>query len=128
MTGGIPNYSAVIWQHYRAPRNFGSLPEPDAAHEDVNPLCGDRIRMELHLRGGIVAAVRFRGDACAIAVASASVLTELVQGRPVVEAAAVGKEALLEALQADVRPSRIACVLLPLHVLHTALGVRRAEA
>ncbi len=116
------SYGGVIWQHYRAPRNFGALPAPDAAHEDVNPLCGDRIRMELHLRDGAVAAVRFRGDACAISTASASILTELVQGRPVAEAAAVSEAALLAALGAEIRPSRMSCVLLPLKVLRAALG------
>ncbi len=122
MAGGMPDYSSVIWQHFRAPRNFGALPAPDAAHEDVNPLCGDRIRIELYLRDGAVAAVRFRGDACAISTAAASVLTELVQGRPVAEAAAVGEEALLEALQAEIRPARMNCVRLPLQVLRAALG------
>lgn len=117
-----PLYSRVILEHYRAPRNFGALPSPDAAHEDVNPLCGDRIRIELRLRDGVVEAVRFRGDACAISVASASLLTEMVQGRPVAEAASVGTAALLAALEAEIRPTRMACVRLPLEILRAALG------
>jgi nitrogen fixation NifU-like protein len=116
-----PLYSGVILQHYRAPRNFGALPAPDAAHEDVNPLCGDRIRMELRFKDGTVEAIRFRGDACAISTASASLLTEMVAGRPLAEAAAVGVAALLVALEAEIRPARMQCVRLPLEVLRAAL-------
>lgn len=123
-----PLYSEVILGRFRHPRYLGELTAPDAAHEDVNPLCGDRIRMEIRLGQGparsapILEAVRFRGDACAIAVASADLLAEIVEGRTPREAALVDRETLLEALRAPIRSSRLGCVTLPLTVLRGALA------
>ena len=81
--------------------------------------------MEVRLDGGPrgeIGAMRYRGDACAIALASADLLAEMVEGRPVGEAARVDRDALLAALGADIRPSRLACVALPLAVLQGALA------
>jgi NifU-like protein involved in Fe-S cluster formation len=77
--------------------------------------------MEVRLREGVVEAARFRGDACAICLASASALTEMVRGRTVAEAVAVGPAAVQDALEADIRPARQKCLLLPIEVLRAAL-------
>jgi len=114
-------YSSVIHERFRRPRFRGELPSADAAFEDVNPLCGDRVRMELRLADSAIAQVRFRGDSCAICTASADILAELVEGRPVREAEATAVNDLLARLQADIRPSRMKCVTLPLQVLKGAL-------
>jgi nitrogen fixation NifU-like protein len=118
-------YSDVILDRFKHPRYLGELPAPDAVHEDVNPLCGDRVRIEVRLepgpRGG-VEAVRYRGDACAIALASADLLAELVEGRPLAEALGVDRERLLGALETEIRPSRLRCVTLPLDVFRAALA------
>jgi nitrogen fixation NifU-like protein len=119
-------YGEVVADHARNPRNRGSLESPDVAHEDLNPLCGDRVRIELKLEGGRIAAARFGGEACMVALASASLLTGLVQGLTPAEAAALPEEKLLAALQARLRPSRIGCVMLPLQVLRA--GIARAPA
>ncbi len=118
-------YSDVILDRFRHPRYQGELDAPHAAHEDVNPLCGDRIRIEVRVNGGAtpeVEAVRYRGDACAIALASADLLAEMVEGRSLDDAARVDRAALLAALQAEIRPSRLRCVTLPLDVLRAALA------
>jgi nitrogen fixation NifU-like protein len=118
-------YSDVIVDRFRHPRRKGSLDRPDASHEDVNPLCGDRIRMEVRLAPagqGTLGAVRFQGDACAIAVASADLLAEMAEGRPAAEVARLDRQAILGALGATIRASRLQCVSLPLHVLRSALG------
>jgi NifU-like protein involved in Fe-S cluster formation len=117
-------YSDVIRERWRRPRFRGRLERPDAIFEDVNPLCGDRIRMECRLSEGRVAEVRFSGDACAIAVASADVLIEMVTGQPFDVARAVDTGQVLERLGGEVRPSRRRCVTLPLSVLHGALEGR----
>ncbi|HLF48766.1 MAG TPA: iron-sulfur cluster assembly scaffold protein [Methylomirabilota bacterium] len=114
-------YSSVIRERYRRPMFRGTLTDPDARFEDVNPLCGDRIRIECRLEGGRVAEARHTGDSCAICAASADVLLELVLGRPVDFAVAVGAGQLLERLEADIRPSRMKCVTLPIAVLQGAL-------
>jgi nitrogen fixation NifU-like protein len=115
-------YGEVIAEHFRKPRNQGRLEAPDAAHEDVNPLCGDRLRMELSIAGGRIGAARFRADACMVAVASASLLTGLVEGLALEEAARFPRERLLEALQTPLRPARISCAMLPLEVLRGAIA------
>jgi nitrogen fixation NifU-like protein len=114
-------YSDVIRQRWRHPRFRGDLPGASAVAEDVNPLCGDRVRMSVALDGGIVRAARFTGDSCAICSASADVLAEMVQGRSTAEAARVEAADLLAALAADIRPTRMRCVTLPLSVLAKAL-------
>ncbi len=114
-------YSSVIRERFRRPRFRGSVPDPDAAFEDVNPLCGDRIRIECRLADGRVTDARFTGDSCAIAAASADVLIELMVGRPAELVHTLGAGQLLERLEADVRPSRMKCVMLPLAVLQGAL-------
>jgi nitrogen fixation protein NifU and related proteins len=118
-----PLYGGVILDRFRHPRYFGELPGADAVHEDVNPLCGDRLRVELRFGAGRdVETVRFQGDACAIATASADLLAEMVEGRPVSEALRLERDALLRALEAPIRTSRLSCVSLPLAVLRGALG------
>jgi len=117
----VDAYSSVIRERFRKPRFRGSVAEPDAVFEDVNPLCGDRIRVECRLADGRITDARYTGDSCAIAAASADVLIEMVRGEPVERARAIDTAALLERLQADVRPSRMKCVALPLTVLLGAL-------
>jgi nitrogen fixation NifU-like protein len=118
-------YSDTILDRFRHPRYLGELPAPDAAHEDVNPLCGDRIRVEVRLDGDgpqVIDAVRYRGDACAIALASADLLAEMVEGQPLADALRVDRDTLLGALGAEIRPSRLGCVALPLNVFRAALA------
>jgi nitrogen fixation NifU-like protein len=114
-------YSDVIRERWRRPRFRGEVAGATAVAEDVNPLCGDRVRASLRLEGASVAAVRFVGDACAICLASADVVAEMAEGRTRDEAAALTVEEVLAALQADIRPTRMRCVTLPLEVLGTAL-------
>ena len=124
-------YSDVILERFRHPRYRGKLVAADGAHEDVNPLCGDRIRMELKLDGAAVReidAVRYRGDACAIALASADLLAEMAEGRPVREAEGIDRDTLVAALQANIRASRLRCVTLPLDVFRTALAEAKRVA
>jgi nitrogen fixation NifU-like protein len=118
-----PLYGGVILERFRHPRRFGELPGADLTHEDVNPLCGDRLRVEVRLGPAReLEAVRFQGDACAIATASADLLAGMVEGRTAPEALRVERDALLAALGAPVRASRLGCVSLPLAVLRGALG------
>jgi len=119
-------YGDVILDRFKHPRYLGELDAPDATYEDVNPLCGDRVRVEVRLHGGNggseIEAVRYRGDACAIALASADLLAEMVEGRSTREAEGVDRDALVGALQAEIRPSRLRCVTLPLDVFRAALA------
>ena len=114
-------YSDVIRERFRNPRFRGTLPDADTAFEDVNPLCGDRIRIECRLADGKIAEARFTGDCCAIAAASADILIEQMLRQPAARAHTLHARDLLERLDADIRPSRMKCVTLPLSVLQGAL-------
>lgn len=116
-------YSDVLLDHFRHPRNYGSLNSPDISYESFNPLCGDRIRIELKLNDTIVADARFKGDGCAISTAAASLLTELLIGTNIEEA--ISDDELIAALQSDIKPSRRQCALLPLDALRHGLRERR---
>jgi nitrogen fixation NifU-like protein len=122
VTAATAGYSDVIRDRWRRPRFRGDLPEATAVAEDVNPLCGDRVRMMLVVRDGTVRAARFAGDSCAICTASADVLAEMAEGRPAAAAAALGTADVLTVLDADVRPARMQCVKLPISVLAKALA------
>jgi len=117
-------YSNLIRERFRHPRYHGALEQPDAAFEDVNPLCGDRIRIECRIADGRLADARHRGDSCAICIASADVLLECAIGQPLDLVSRLTTADLLERLEADVRASRIKCVTLPLTVLQGALEGR----
>ena len=118
-------YGATIDEHARHPRNYGSLESPDMRAEDVNPFCGDRVRIELTLEGEhIVRAARFQGDLCVIARAAGSLLTEMIAGADVRQLVSLPEQRLLDALGAEIQPARRNCALLPLKVLKAGLAGR----
>ena len=111
-------YRELILDHYKNPRNFGTLEQPDFTYEDDNPLCGDRIRIDVKLdEEGRVAAVRFSGQGCAISQASASMLTEEIIGKSLEEVKQIDKQYLLDLLGIPLGPVRLKCALLSLKVL-----------
>ncbi len=79
-------YQEIILDHYKRPRNIGIVESPDASEEEDNPFCGDRIAVQVKIRDGQLEQVRFSGRGCAISQASASMMTEKVQGMTVEEA------------------------------------------
>jgi nitrogen fixation NifU-like protein len=124
-------YQDQIMDHYRNPRNKGRLDAPDASYEDQNPLCGDTIRMDLRYEQPSngeaapeqrrIAEIRFSGTGCAISQATASMLTEMVEGKTVAEARDFSKEDLLDELGITLSPTRLKCALLSLKVFKAAL-------
>jgi len=116
-------YSDTLLDHFRNPRNYGSLPSPDAVYEEFNPLCGDRVRIELMISDNRVAAARFVGDGCAISIAAASLLTELVLGVEIAPGDLISDKELIASLKSDIKPSRMKCALLPLEALRSCVKV-----
>jgi nitrogen fixation protein NifU and related proteins len=121
-------YRDFILDHYRNPRNAGTLDQPDASFEDLNPLCGDKIRMDLKIRDGVVEDVKFKGRGCAISQASASLLTESIKGKKVAEIDAIGKDDVLSNLGISISAVRLKCALLGLKVLKQALALKYETA
>jgi nitrogen fixation NifU-like protein len=114
-------YKELVLDHYRHPRNYGDLPEANARARDSNVLCGDTIEMQLRLNRDRIEDVRFRGQGCAISLASASMLTELSKGKPISEVEKFGKKEIIKLLGADPGLTRIECALLGLKVLKMAI-------
>jgi nitrogen fixation NifU-like protein len=114
-------YLATVVEHYRRPHNRRALDAPTGVHEGANMLCGDRVRMEVAVRDGVVVDAAFAASACAIATASASLLTDRVRGRAVDDALRTDEESVVTALGAGVPAARRGCAVLPWRVLRQAL-------
>jgi nitrogen fixation NifU-like protein len=114
-------YRELILEHNRNPQNRGTLDPADFTYEDVNPLCGDEIRMDVRVRDDAISEIAFSGRGCAISQASASILTEMVKGQPLDEVKALTRDDLLDELGIPVSPARLKCALLSLKVLKAAI-------
>ena len=120
MTGGT--YRRVVIELFRHPKNRGPLPDASASAEGANPLCGDRIRVELRGDRGQVTEARFTADACALCIASASLLTERVRGMSAHEAMTIDVTWLFASLEGEPPPGRRKCAILPLDTLGRAIA------
>ncbi len=123
----IDYYREYILDHYRNPRNYGKLEDPDIHSEDSNPLCGDQLAMDMQVEGDRIKEVRFLGRGCAISQAAASMLSEMIEGKTVQEVVALGKDEVLEELGIAISPARTKCAFLSLRVLHRGLAMAGLE-
>ena len=114
-------YSRIVLEHFRRPLHKRRLEGANASAEGNNPLCGDRIRIELRLAGGVIAEAAFSGDACAICVAAASLLTDRLTGRSIREAMLLGTQDVLGWLEDSIPPTRVRCAALPIEALNQAM-------
>ena len=114
-------YREHILDHYRHPRNQGTLNDADISCEQDNPVCGDVVRLDIRLKDGRVSEARFSGRGCVISLASASMLTEEILGKTVEELKALQDEDVFRMLGITLGPVRAKCGLLPLRVLQNGL-------
>lgn len=110
-----------ILDHYKNPRNYGTIDNADCSYEEGIPSCGDLIRLDVKLEGDRVSDLKFSGTGCAISQASASILTEKAKGMDVGEIESLTEQDMLEALGRRISPIRFKCALLGLNVLKKAL-------
>lgn len=140
-------YREIILDHSRNPRHFGKLPDATHVADGINPLCGDKLRLYLNIENDRIGDASFEGIGCAISVASASLLTEIVIGLPQ-DTALEYFDATVSRLTADkpddwdieelqkiqaldgVRefPARVKCATLPWHALRSAITEQDAAA
>jgi nitrogen fixation NifU-like protein len=116
-------YRDLILEHHRYPHNYGTLDPHDVTQEEHNPLCGDRIRLDLRITDGKISEVAFSGKGCAVSQAAASMLTDELIGMDVEAARAYSKEDVLEliGLPLDKNPVRLKCALLSLKAMKVGL-------
>jgi len=114
MVGGSDMYRQQILDHYKNPRNSGTLEDPTYSHVGENPMCGDTIEMDVKLDDDeeTIEYVAFRGDGCAISQASASMLTEKLRGMSVEELRGMDRDDVIDMLGVDISPMRIKCAVL----------------
>ena len=114
-------YRDYILDHYKNPKNFGEIAEPDLEFHDKNPLCGDEMELQLVVEDGKIADLKWHGQGCAISQAAASIASEELIGMPVNEAAQLDADWMLEHMGIQISATRRKCALLNLKVLRGAV-------
>jgi nitrogen fixation NifU-like protein len=111
-------YREIIIDHYKNPRMKGTLDPHDYSYEDDNPLCGDRIRIDVRVDDeGRISEAAFSGEGCAISMSSADMLIEAIIGKTLDEVKTLDKAYILEMLGIELGAVRLKCALLSLKVL-----------
>src|SRR5258708_14261698 len=107
-------YREVILDHYKSPRSYGLLADPDASAEGQNPLCGDEVTVAVNFAadGETIEQIGFEGQGCAISQAPTSMLTEIVLRRTASEVAPLPKEELLAKIGIPLTPVRLKLAIL----------------
>ena len=111
----MPLYSEKVMDHFRNPRNVGVIEDADAVGEVGNAKCGDIMKMYLKIEDDVIADVKFETFGCGSAIASSSMATELIKGKPLGEALKLTNKAVTEALDG-----------LPAHKLHCSVLAEEA--
>lgn len=110
-------YQDVILDHYRNPRNTGTLPNPTKHIKVTNPLCGDVIEIDTNEKNGKIEEIKFSGQGCAISQAAASMITEYAKGKTKDQIQKLNKDFVIEMLGITLSPNRLKCALLSLEGL-----------
>lgn len=114
-------YRELIIEHYQHPHNTGRLEGASFAARELNPVCGDEIKLFIKIENSRVADVKFDGQGCAISQASASIVTDWMFGKTVEELRALREQDVLEMLGLGEGTARLKCALLPLNTLKKGL-------
>src|SRR5213595_2738426 len=111
-------YSEKVLDHFEHPRNVGELPDADAEARVENPVCGDIMTLTVKISDGHICQARFRTRGCVASIAAGSCLTEMIQGKTLVEARSINREQLVAALDGLPRAS--------IHASHLAMDALAA--
>jgi len=120
-------YSELVMEHFSNPRNVGEIPDADGVGEEGNPTCGDIMKMYIKVKDGRIADVKFKTFGCGAAIATSSMVTEMVMGKTLEEATEISNKAVAEAL-GGLPPVKMHCSNLAADALHKAIEDFRSKA
>lgn len=113
-------YSPKVMDHFEHPRNVGTLENPDGIGKQGNPVCGDVMELAIKVSDGKIEDVKFKTFGCCAAIATSSMVTELVKGKSLEEAEAISKQTVADALD-GLPPAKMHCSNLAADALHDAI-------
>lgn len=114
-------YKEIILDHYKNPRNRGRISTSTNSAVVYNPLCGDKITLDLVIKGGKVTQVKFVNEGCAISTAAASLLTEYIFNKELKDLIKLDRSFMIKLTGVEVGATRMKCLLLPLEALFKAV-------
>ena len=114
-------YSEKVMDHFANPRNVGEIPDADGVGEVGNAKCGDIMKMYIKVDGDVISDVKFKTFGCGAAIATSSMATELIKGKPIDEALKLTNKAVVEALD-GLPPVKIHCSVLAEQAIKSALA------
>lgn len=114
-------YSDLVMDHFANPRNMGDMENPSGVGNVGNPVCGDMMRLYLKIENGVIVDARFKTFGCGAAIASSSILTEMLKGKKIEDALKISNEAVAEAL-GGLPPTKMHCSVLAEDALKKALA------
>jgi nitrogen fixation NifU-like protein len=115
-------YREELIDHYHNPRNYGAMIDANVTIELENISCGDRIQMWVKIENGLIKEISFEGEGCAVAIASASILSDYAKGKTTKELIGLKLEDFLKMLKVELTISRIKCASLSIETLKKALN------
>lgn len=114
-------YSDKVMDHFANPRNVGEIPDADGVGEVGNAKCGDIMKMFLKIEDGVIKDVKFKTFGCGAAIATSSIATEMIKGKPIEEALKLTNKAVIEALD-GLPPAKIHCSVLAEQAIKAAFA------
>ena len=119
-------YSEKVMDHFQNPRNVGKMDDADGIGEVGNAVCGDIMRMYIKVKDGVITDVKFNTFGCGSAIATSSIATEMIKGKPIEEALKLSNKAVVEALD-GLPPVKMHCSLLAEEAVKAALDDYHAK-
>ncbi|MCX5749749.1 MAG: Fe-S cluster assembly scaffold protein NifU [Candidatus Saganbacteria bacterium] len=116
----MPTYSEKVMDHFKNPRNVGEIKDPDGVGHVGNPVCGDIMELYIKVKDKIITDVKFKTFGCGAAIATSSMITELVKGKNIDEALKISNRAVVEAL-GGLPPVKLHCSVLAEDALKSAI-------
>jgi len=119
-------YSDLVMEHFSNPRNVGEIPDADGVGVEGNPVCGDVMKIYIKVKDGRIVDVKFKTFGCGAAIATSSMVTEMVKGKTLEEAMEISNQAVAEAL-GGLPPVKMHCSNLAADALHKAIEDYRSK-